>query len=103
MSTIDKISIAITRQQHDLVKAAIERGDYASTSEVIRDALRAWELKERLRARQIEEIRRLWDEGIASGPSVDGPTAMAALNAKLDIKAIIAEAQKRLKSSSKTE
>ena len=82
MSTIDKISIAITRQQHDLVKAAIERGDYASTSEVIRDALREWELKERLRSSQIEEIRRLWDEGITSGPSVDGPTAMEELKAK---------------------
>ena len=84
MSTIDKISIAITRQQHDLVKAAIERGDYASTSEVIRDALREWELKERLRASQIEEIRRLWDEGIASGPSVE-----------LDIHDIIARARAR--------
>lgn len=83
MSIIDKISIAITRQQHDLVKAAIERGDYASTSEVIREALREWELKQRLRATQIEEIRRLWDEGIASGPSVEGPLAIEEIKAKL--------------------
>ena len=92
MSTIDKISIAITRRQHDLVKAAIERGDYASTSEVIRDALREWELKERLRSSQIEEIRRLWDEGIASGPSVE-----------LDMKDIIARAQARLDQSEAAE
>ncbi len=84
MGTIDKISIAITRQQHDLVKAAIERGDYASTSEVIREALRDWELKQRLRATQIEEIGRLWDEGIASGPSVE-----------MNIKEIIATAKAR--------
>jgi antitoxin ParD1/3/4 len=103
MSSIDKISISITAQQHELVKAAIERGDYASTSEVIREALRDWELKQRLRATQVEEIRRLWDEGIASGPSVDGPTAMAALSEKLDIKAIIAEARTRVENSQKTE
>ncbi len=82
MSTIDKISIAITRQQHDLVKAAIERGDYASTSEVIREALREWELKQKTRAGQIGEINRLWDEGIASGPLVDGPPAIRNLKAK---------------------
>lgn len=84
MSTIDKISISITRQQHDLVKAAIERGEYASASEVIRDALRDWELKQRLRETQVEEIRRLWDEGVASGPSVE-----------FDMKKIIEEAQRR--------
>lgn len=82
MSTIDKISIAITREQHEKVKAAIARGDYASTSEVIREALRDWELKEELRRIERERIGRLWDEGLASGLSVDGPEAMAALKAK---------------------
>ena len=42
MSKIDKISIAITREQHAKIKAAVDRGDYASTSEVIRTALREW-------------------------------------------------------------
>jgi hypothetical protein len=49
MSKIDKNSIAITREQHAKIKGVIERGDYASTSEVIRTALRDWELKEELR------------------------------------------------------
>jgi antitoxin ParD1/3/4 len=82
MSTTDKISIAITSQQLQLVKAAVERGDYASTSEVIREALRDWELKQRLRASQFEEIGRLWDEGLASGPSLEGPLVIADLKAK---------------------
>lgn len=82
MSTTDKISIAITRQQHELVKAAVECGDYASTSEVIREALREWELKQRLRASQFEEIGRLWDEGLASGSSVEGLPALAELRAR---------------------
>ena len=49
MTKIDKISVAITREQHAKIKAAVERGDYATTSEVIRTALREWELKEELR------------------------------------------------------
>ena len=68
MSKIDKISVAITREQHAKIKAAIDRGDYASTSEVIRTALREWELKEEMRRLEGERIARLWDEGIASGP-----------------------------------
>ena len=82
MSKIDKISIAITREQHAKVKAAVKRGDYASTSEVIRTALREWELKEELRRIEGERIGKLWDEGIASGPAVDGPPAMERLRAK---------------------
>ena len=73
MTKIDKISVAITREQHAKIKAAVERGDYATTSEVVRTALREWELKEELRRIEGERIGRLWDEGIASGPSVDGP------------------------------
>jgi Arc/MetJ-type ribon-helix-helix transcriptional regulator len=34
MSKIDKISIVITREQHAKIKAAVDRGDYASTSSV---------------------------------------------------------------------
>lgn len=71
MSKIDKISVAITREQHAKIKAAIDRGDYASTSEVIRTALREWELKEEMRRLEGERLGRLWDEGIASGPAVE--------------------------------
>ncbi len=69
MSNIDKISIAITREQHEKIKAAVEAGAYATTSEVIRDALRDWEFREELRRLERERIGRLWDEGIASGPA----------------------------------
>jgi len=82
MTKIDKISVAITREQHAKIKAAVERGDYATTSEVIRTALREWELKEELRRIEGERIGKLWDEGIASGPSVEGPPVMERLRAK---------------------
>lgn len=82
MTKIDKISIAITREQHAKIKAAVGRGDYASTSEVIRTALREWEMKEEMRRLEGERIARLWDEGIASGPAVDGPPVMERLRTK---------------------
>jgi antitoxin ParD1/3/4 len=79
---IEKISVAITAEQHARIKAAVERGDYATTSEVIRTALRDWELKEELRRLEGERIARLWDEGLASGPAVEGPPTMERLRAK---------------------
>lgn len=69
MSKITKISISITPGQLEKIQKAVERGDYASTSEVIRTALRGWELKEEMQERERERLGRLWDEGIASGPA----------------------------------
>jgi antitoxin ParD1/3/4 len=84
MGKIDKISITVTREQHAKIKAAVERGDYASTSEVIRTALREWELKEELRRIEGQRIARLWDEGIASGPAREGPPIMERLKSKYE-------------------
>lgn len=68
MATVEKISIALTPDMAALVRHAVESGEYASNSEVIRDALREWKVKRVLRDQQIEELRRLWHEGLHSGP-----------------------------------
>lgn len=66
MATIEKISIALPADMLALVRAAVTSGDYASTSEVIREALREWKGRREPRAASFEEIRRLWQEGLAS-------------------------------------
>jgi putative addiction module CopG family antidote len=42
MSKVEKISIALTDEMLASVKEAVASGDYASSSEVIRHALRDW-------------------------------------------------------------
>ncbi len=42
-------------------------GDYASTSEVIREALRDWKQKRLIQLQNIDEIKKLWQEGLESG------------------------------------
>lgn len=69
MSNIEKISIALTGEQVAALKAAVEAGEYASTSEVVREAVRDWQLKRELRQEDIDRLRRLWDDGLASGPA----------------------------------
>ena len=67
MGAVEKLSIALTPEFTSAIREAIASGDYASTSEVIRDALRAWKLHRRSQAIAVEELRRLWQEGLESG------------------------------------
>ncbi|MBN9071232.1 MAG: type II toxin-antitoxin system ParD family antitoxin [Rhizobiales bacterium] len=69
MSEIQKISIALTREQVAMIREAVDSGAYASTSEVIREALRGWKLREPLRTAEVERLRKAWEEGLASGPA----------------------------------
>jgi antitoxin ParD1/3/4 len=64
-----KLSITLTSEMAGMVKQAVRSGEYASSSEVIREALRLWRDHQQARAQEIEALRRAWDEGIASGPS----------------------------------
>jgi antitoxin ParD1/3/4 len=90
MSNVEKISIALTPDLALVVQQAVESGGYASTSEVIREALRDWKAKRLLREQQIEEIRNLWREGINSGTGRFG-----------DVNSIIREAQRRFEAENK--
>jgi len=69
MSNVQKVSVALTPEFISLLKEAVKTGEYTSASEVIRDALRDWRVRRTLRDMDTDELRRLWDEGIASGPS----------------------------------
>lgn len=51
------------------VREAVEAGQYASTSEAIRDAVREWKERRDLLGYTIDELRELVAEGFASGPS----------------------------------
>lgn len=63
MSTvIEKISVALPQQRVAEVTGAVEAGEYASSSEVIRDALRDWTLKRSLKKQDVEQLRQLWQE-----------------------------------------
>ena len=84
MSNVEKVSVALTAEMASEMRAVVESGEYASASEVLRDALREWRLRrvERIRAR--EELGRLWDRGIASGPSTEGEKAFTRIRERID-------------------
>ncbi len=67
MTAVKKLSIALTPEFDADIRKAIATGEYASTSEVIRDALRAWKQKRQDRFIAVSELRRVWRDGIDSG------------------------------------
>ena len=85
MSDIERLSIALPAPMACTVRGAVERGEYASTSEVIRDALRLWDARRQLREYDLEILRQRWDEGKLSGRA--GP---------LDIQGLIAAEREKL-------
>jgi antitoxin ParD1/3/4 len=88
MADIRKVSVAPTGEQVGALRAAVESGEYATTSEIVREALREWQFKRRLRQEDVDRLRQLWDAGKASGPP-----------APFDSELTIAAAQARLKGS----
>jgi antitoxin ParD1/3/4 len=90
MANVEKISIALPADMATLVRKAVETGDYASSSEVIREALREWKARRAARSEAVSELRRLWEEGIESGRG-----------AALDMAAIKKRGRQRLQASKK--
>ena len=85
MPNIQKVSVALTGEQVTAIKAAVETGEYATTSEIIREAIRDWQFKRELRQEDLKHLRQLWDEGKASGPPqpFDVERTLAAAKARL--------------------
>lgn len=69
MPDIHKVSVAMTSEQIAALKAAVDAGEYATTSEAVREALREWQWKRQQRAEELNRLREQWREGKASGPA----------------------------------
>ncbi|HME24899.1 MAG TPA: type II toxin-antitoxin system ParD family antitoxin [Acetobacteraceae bacterium] len=48
-----------------VVRGAVAGGDYASTSEVVREALRDWKMKRALQLQELAALRSDIDKGLA--------------------------------------
>lgn len=65
MASIGKISIALPQEMVKQVREAVNTGEYASSSEVVREALRDWSHKRSLRQQGMDELRRVWKQAVA--------------------------------------
>ena len=91
MAKVQKISIALPKEMIADIRYAVDSGQYATTSEVIRDAVREWrskprELPERVRVPKTKaEFRRRIQAAIDSldrGEGIPAEEVFARLEAK---------------------
>jgi antitoxin ParD1/3/4 len=67
MQNAEKISITMTPEMMQVIRASVASGEYASTSEAMRDAVRIWQRDRQEHAERLEAIRQ------RVKPSVDDP------------------------------
>lgn len=57
MSNVERLTITLTADMAHAVRGVVDSGSYASASEVIREALRDWQHKRQMQARQLLDLQ----------------------------------------------
>ncbi|OYV40879.1 MAG: CopG family transcriptional regulator [Rhodospirillales bacterium 20-64-7] len=64
MAEIERLTITLPSDMAAVVKGAVEGGDYASNSEVVREALRDWKMKRALQLQELTMLKADIDKGL---------------------------------------
>jgi antitoxin ParD1/3/4 len=75
-------SYAVGDHFEQFIRQQVDSGRYASASELVREALRLLETRERLREIEIEEYREKIRAGMQSGPGIPAEDVFNRLEAK---------------------
>jgi antitoxin ParD1/3/4 len=65
LAEIERITITLPSEMAAVVRGAVEEGDYASSSEVVREALRDWKTKRALQLQELAALKADIDRGFA--------------------------------------
>ncbi len=67
MSKLERITVTMPEEMAAKLRAAVETGEYATTSEIVRDALRDWSDQQDRREAALAALRAEIDKGL-EGP-----------------------------------
>ena len=79
MSAIERMTITIPTEMAATLRQTVAGGEYASTSEVVREALREWTRHRDAERRDLETLREAIRVGDESGPSIPAEEVFAEL------------------------
>jgi len=82
MAHAERITISVSPEMAAMLRREVESGEYSSTSEVAREALREWSRRRSTDQRALTELRALIQEGIDSGPGAPGDQVFGRLRAR---------------------
>jgi antitoxin ParD1/3/4 len=79
MSKFERITVTVPADMAAVLRDSVDDGEYATTSEIVREALREWSRQREREQSERHLLRQLVAEGDASGPGVAASEVFAEL------------------------
>ena len=87
MPAVERMTITMPSEMAETLRRTVSGGEYASTSEVVREALRDWTRNRDAERRDLEVLREALKAGLKSGPGIPADQVFAELRARYANKA----------------
>lgn len=82
-TSVERVTVTVTPEMAAEMRATVDGGEYASTSEIVREALRDWSRGRDQERRELEALREAVRIGDASGPGIPAEEVFAELHAMI--------------------
>ena len=87
MAAVERMTITMPAELAETLRQTVAGGEYASTSEVVREALRDWTRRRDVERQDLEALRAAIKAGLDSGPALPADQVFAELRARYAAKA----------------
>ena len=82
MPSVERMTITMPSDMADTLRQTVAGGEYVSTSEVVREALRDWTRNRDAERRELETLRDAIKAGLDSGPGIPADEVFVELRAR---------------------
>ena len=82
MHAVERMTITMPAELAETLRQTVAGGEYASTSEVVREALREWTRRRDVERQDLEALRVAIRAGLDSGPALPADQVFAELRAR---------------------
>lgn len=82
MPAIERMTITMPAELAETLRQTVAGGEYASTSEVVREALREWTRRRDAERQDLEALRAAIKAGLDSGPALPADQVFAELRVR---------------------
>lgn len=89
MPDVREVSVALTGEQIAAMSDAVKAGEYATTDDVVREAMELWKSHRTVLRPDANHLGRAWDAGKSSGP----PTSLDFIQLREEARRRLADAR----------
>lgn len=82
MPAVERMTITMPSEMAETLRRTVAGGEYASASEIVREALRDWTRSRDAERRDLEALREAIRAGLESGPGIPADEVFAELRAR---------------------